>query len=175
VGFCYFERGDVIKKIILVLVVLVVFVSPSLALEIDPEGLFGIHGTVWRKIGVWKTNIDNSDEFFGIDRGFYDGRVYGLKDQFCSHYSDYYYDILTVSFYKYGSTWVDGNNIAYYISEVGILFPLIGIGFVEVSEHLQECEFNVCYGGWYDPYYILLRKVNNWWHPSRDCPNLMSP
>jgi len=161
--------------IILIVLTIVTTTTYCLALEIDPEGLFGIHGTVWRKIGVWKTNIDNSDEFFGIDRGFYDGRVYALKDQFCSHYSDYYYDLLTVSFYKYVGIWFGDNNIAYAISEKGILFPLIGIGFVKVSEHLEECEFMTCSGGWYDPYYILLRKVNNWWHPSRDCPNLMSP
>ena len=167
------------KTTILIVLTIVTITTPCLALEIEPEGLFGIHGTVWRKIGVEKSHVGESEETFGIDRGFYDRRVYGLKrDQFCSHNKDYYYyyGLLAVIFYRYDST--TGFNSPfideYTIVEEGILFPLIGIGFVKVSEYY--CEYypypsDDSVWEWYDPYYVLLIKVNNWWNPSRDYSN----
>ena len=103
---------------------------PCIAQELEPEGLFGIHGTVWRKIGVWQSHFGYSEELFGIDRGFYDCRVYGLdRDQWFWHKNDYYYDFLAGSFYKFrGVSGIYGGPYdEYIIVEKGILFLLIGI------------------------------------------------
>lgn len=85
---------------------------------------------MWRKIGVWQSHVGYSEELFGIDRGFYDCRVYGLdRDQWFSHKNDYYYDFLAVSYYKFrGVSGIYGVPYdEYIIVEKGILFPLIGI------------------------------------------------
>ena len=158
---------------ILIVLMIVTITTPCLTQEIEPEGLFGIHGTVWRKIGVEKL----SEKTFGIDRGFYDGRVYGLKTtttwgQLCYHSKDYYHDFLAISFYKYEISVGTSGADEWTIVEEGILFPLIGIGFVKESEYYLYCDRSECHGGWWsDPYYFLLIKVNNWWDFSQDCPN----
>jgi hypothetical protein len=158
------------RKTILVVFVVVMLTTPCIAQEVEPEGLSWIHGTVWRKVEVEKSNIDNSGEMFGIYRGFYDGRVYGWTERYWGNRGSYEGFVIG-SFYEYDTT-LFGDYIAYSIVEEGILFPLIGIGFVEVSEYIHECMgIRPCGGGWYDPYYIHLIKVNNWWDPSIEGPS----
>ena len=158
------------RKTILAVYVVVIFTTPCIAQEIEPEGLSWIHGTVWRKVGVWKSYLDESGEMFGIERGFYSGNVYDWAEGYCRR-GESYYDLLIFSFYKYDISWW-GYRTWYTMVEEGILFPLIGVGFVQVREHELECEFMSCSEGWYDPYYIPMIKVNNWWNPSTDCPEL---
>ena len=156
------------RKTILAVFVVVMLTTPCFSQEVEPEKLSWIHGTVWRKVEVEKSYIDKSGEMFGIYRGFYDGRVYGWTDGYWGNRGSYE-DFLIGSFYEYDTTLF--GYIAYSIVEEGIMFPLVGIGFVKVSEYIAECDFSSCADGWYPSYYIHLRKVDNRWDPSIEGPS----
>ena len=62
------------KKSILVMLLVVIVATPCLAQEIEPDGLFSIAGTEWRRIGVkiiWRPSY-TSEPFISL----YDETVY---------------------------------------------------------------------------------------------------
>ena len=93
------------KKSILAVLMIVVVTTPCLAQEVEPEGIFSLHGTRWEGILGF------------IGYGFYDGEVYPKpKTGFA-----YYVDLGIVSFF-FRSNLYSLNTV-----EFGIMQP-IGIG-----------------------------------------------
>ena len=58
------------RKTILLVLMAIMIVTPCMAEEVEPDGIFSLHGTSWKAIiiapyGVWERGL-----------GFYKGRVY---------------------------------------------------------------------------------------------------
>ena len=104
------------KKTILVMLMAVMIATPCLAQEIEPEGIFSVHGTIWQQylqITILPIPSIHSTDF---KRHFYGGRVYDHDEVYTR---GFYVDLLAVSFSFYFSPW--GN-------EIGIMLPAIGRG-----------------------------------------------
>ena len=113
------------KKGILAVLIILMVAIPSLAQEVEPDGLFSINGTLW--------SYDES--YFGVGGGglyfiryylgFHDGTVYysagpmGIPDDFLVSDEAIYLDFIAFSiFFMRRSTAFVG----------GVLYPAIGVG-----------------------------------------------
>jgi len=122
--------------------------APCLAQEVEPEGIFSLHGTEW----WWVPLGGGGGNFYSFC--FYKGDVYervfnnyaGIDNCYLLEDS-FYLNLLTVSFFKVASAWY----IAY-----GIMQPLLGIGvtFFHNTEDIPPC--------------MLLIKISCNWIP-QDC------
>ena len=105
------------KKTILVILIAVMISTPCLAQEVEPDGIFSLHGTVWQEyLGITILPIPGPGfDPTGNERYFYGGRVYNSWGS----YMGSYVDLLAFSF-----------SFSYYflIYEIGIWFPAVGIG-----------------------------------------------
>ena len=115
------------KKIILVTLMAVMVATPCFAQEIEPEGIFSLHGTEWQALptGVKLLPLPPSLEPLKFDSvfNFYGGRVYPEKGG-----DGFYLDMLVCSiFHGYRHRW-QGGTYRWF----GVLQP-IGIGIVAES------------------------------------------
>jgi len=76
------------KKTILAVIMVLVFVTPCLAQEIEPEGMFSIEGTLWLQYEIIFFPFPPFVFVGSEDIGFYKGKVYGYEG-----YGDYYFPI----------------------------------------------------------------------------------
>ena len=137
------------KKTILVgLIMVIMGAIPGFAQEIEPDGIFSLHGTKWKilPIGVrifpfpslWRIPPDQVSESGSSLGGFYGGKVYPAPD-YVSPEKSFYLDMLVASIFMYQSeSYISGppGSEGYTISSTtfGILQPT-GIGIVTIYGH----------------------------------------
>ena len=137
------------KKLILVVFITFTFSVPCIAEGIKPNGLFGLHGTLWALPMPQRAHILHE----AIHFAFYDGTLYTVADSECvflpsSSYTDFlFFSVFQV---EYEDTVANG-----------LLSSLLGIGCVTgylTGERLQ----------------LLLKKESDGWMPPEDCEVLES-
>jgi hypothetical protein len=143
------------KKTILVVLIVIMTASPCLAqeIEIEPEGLFRLEGT------LWEADVEEGfAEFLRI--GFYQGKVY-WRDPFSCYYfrSSSYKNFIIFSMFEYFADQPDD-----YITGRGILFPLFGIGFMKHTWNNDRGE---------SVRDLFLQKLTDNWIPASDCYEYM--
>ena len=81
-----FNRGGIMKRTVLVVLMALVFATPCFAQEVEPDGLFSIEGTRWRTCGISATiellGFQGFNFNIGCSRtsyGFYEGKVYSCN------------------------------------------------------------------------------------------------
>ena len=108
------------KRTILAIVMAVMIATPCFAQELEPEGIFSLHGTQWQALPTG-LQILPSPSLVPLDWefGFYGGKVNLAYDSF-------YIDMLVYSIFWRMDVHAGGGYFAQYF---GILQP-IGIGIV---------------------------------------------
>ena len=111
------------KKTILILLIAVMLATPCFAQEVEPEGIFSLHGTVWQSLpmGVHILPFPPSLESIDWEFGFYGGKAYNSVRT-----PGFYIDMLVCSIFYLEDYHVGGGYFPLYF---GILQP-IGMGMV---------------------------------------------
>ena len=144
------------KKTILVVLIGVMTTTPCLGQEVEPDGMFSLHGTTWLLITSYPANIVHVKYL-----GFYEGKVFWSRDSArwdeCHDvYPSFYVDLLAVSYSTYKMGGGGGAELFW-----GIMSPLgFGVGFmIEVMGSIKPVFW---------PYLVILIKTNNDWSPPID-------
>ena len=139
------------KKSILVMLIAVLTATPCLAQEIEPEGIFSLHGTEWQAlpIGVQILPFPFVSPLFNSEFGFYGGKIYPTWVFNASFYIDMlvcsiFWGVDIPGFRSGGTYW-------YY----GILQP-IGMGMVVEMTYYPLPRIIIG---------LLIKTDNNWTPP----------
>jgi len=112
------------KKTILVILMVVMIATPCFAQEIEPEGIFSLHGTAWETLpmGIQIFPFPSPQPMYNSEFGFYGGIVYPWKYNY-----SFYIDMLVCSiFWAIDIPTIGGGSIT---RSFGILQPT-GVGLV---------------------------------------------
>lgn len=108
------------KQIILAVLMIIMIATPCLAQEVEPEGIFSLHGTEWQALPTGLQILPSpSLVSLNWEFGFYGGKVHPYSVSF-------YIDMLVYSIFWAMQTGAGGG---YYAQYFGILQP-IGMGIV---------------------------------------------
>jgi len=137
----------IMKNLIVVVFIITAFSVPCMAEGIEPNGLFGLHGSLWT---LWETEPGEWGFYFG----FYDGKTYlTVTDYGCgTGPSNNYVNLLFFSVFHFTD---DYRNI------YGFLFPLLGIGVAGAMGGDDSTGEPIIVRG-------VLKKVSDKWYPE-DC------
>jgi hypothetical protein len=146
-----------VKKIILAVLLVVIVLTPCLAKEIEPDGLFSIEGTRW--VSCW-IGLSTSQPFIvkGCNSmlGFYQGTIYAcVEEDNCNPLPDHifsyaYYDLLVFTILNMAINPLYGDD-----SSVAIMLPC-GLG---VERYIGSAPGLESYIG------IMFKVDNNWTPP----------
>ena len=109
------------KKIILVIPMIIVIVTPCFTQEIEPKGIFSLHGTLWNFEPTWDTGLYGTEYYLG----FHQGNVYFAVTDSFNEPSDFSIidNAMYLNFIAFSIFFMRDE---YQIS--GILYPAIGVG-----------------------------------------------
>ena len=137
------------KKTVLAVLMVVMFVTPCFAQEVEPSEVFSLHGTVWEHTAI--ITIVFPDPHFpskeSYDLGFYGGKVYNnALSRPESKPFNCYIDLLVASFYV---TWhgLSGTSGILLPNGKGISIVTAFIPFIA----LQILEVNIINDNWTPP------------------------
>ena len=142
------------NKTILIVLVIAIVATPCFAQELDPDGIFSLHGTEWAFIGI--TSVP---PIFGVSEnfiGFYNEKVYLKRHPVgppLSTPNSFYMNFVVASFFiaSTGHNELYGGGGVY----IGIVQP-IGIGmttFTGILDHPPYIGLGIA---------ILIKTNNNW-------------
>jgi hypothetical protein len=132
------------KKIILAVLMVLIIITPCLAENVKPDGMYSIEGTLWAIAG-------EDDQYFA----FYEGNVHiAIGSNLCIEImSSSYQDFIIFSLFNY-ETEVSVTNASDKIKCMGILFPLLGIGFAMENGNGKY--------SYYEEQYFFNKAGDNW-------------
>jgi len=152
------------KSIILVVLMVALVATPCFAQEIEPDGMFSLHGTLWKGYGLsFYIKIEpfvfpDLESMYGL--AFYKGDVYGGVSNNAS-----YIDLLVVSI-CYDIVFIKDKAWRIFL---GIMQP-IGIGVYTKLEYTPSFQWNP--GTTSQPAFIytigIMLKVDNNWTPPEE-------
>ena len=153
------------RKIILAVFVVLMFATPCLAQEIEPEGLLGIDGTLWQSV----KSFGNVDYPFKITYGFVNGQVYfGDILGRCQYFSSSSYEefIIFSLVEYYGETQPCYSEYFTSFEGKGVFFPLLRIGFISLTTKSTGLANSEQYENFA---IVTLEKKLDSWVPSLSC------
>ncbi len=132
-------KEGVMKKTILVVFITLTFSVPCIAEGMEPNGLFGLHGTLWE----YQIEIEVPNA------GFYAGKVYVVSDSDCVMFSSSSYaDFFFFSVFQ--------ASIEFFTMN-GLLSSFLGIGMMKETLLGEKVTSGI------------VKKVSDSWTPPEDC------
>ena len=122
------------KRTILIILMAVMIATPCLAQEIEPDGMFSLHGTKWNPLlGIVILPFPwifppTSDDFWAY--GFYNGEVYPRLTS-SNVINSFYVDMIVASFFVSRREYLTGFPVRSLTTDIGIgIMQPMGIGMM---------------------------------------------